>query len=97
MVVMLYTWKKIINSPNSNSSRKEFALSRTHKEVRVRRVCVGGGGGVTAESSRVASIENLPIQFNPWYTGRLFHWYMLGESIRHFRGVGSILSLLFYF
>ena len=34
---------------------------------------------------------------NPLYTGRLFHCYMLVESICHFRGVMSILSLLFYF
>ena len=27
------------------------------------------------------------------YTGRLFHCYMFDESICHFRGVGSILSL----
>ena len=31
------------------------------------------------------------------FAGRLFHWYMLGESICHLRGVESILSLLFYF
>ena len=31
------------------------------------------------------------------YTGGLFHCYMLDESICHFRGVMSILSLLFYF
>ena len=35
--------------------------------------------------------------FNPLYTGRLFHCYMLEESICHFRGVRSTLSLLFYF
>ena len=29
--------------------------------------------------------------FNILYTGGLFHCYMLGESICHFRGVGSIL------
>ena len=34
---------------------------------------------------------------SPLYTGRLFHSYMLDESICNFRGVGSILSLLFYF
>ena len=34
---------------------------------------------------------------NPLYTGRLFHCYMLDESIAHFRGVRTILSLLFYF
>ena len=34
---------------------------------------------------------------NPLYTGRLFHYYMFDESICHYRGVGSILSLLFYF
>ena len=32
---------------------------------------------------------------NQVYTGRLFHCLML--SICHLRGVGSILSLLFYF
>ena len=31
---------------------------------------------------------------NPLYTGGLFHCYMLDESICHFRGVWSILSLL---
>ena len=34
--------------------------------------------------------------FNPLYTCRLFHWYMVGESICHFRGVGSISAFLFY-
>ena len=33
---------------------------------------------------------------NPQYTGGLFHCYMLDESICHFTGVRSILSLLFY-
>ena len=35
--------------------------------------------------------------FNPLYTGRLFHCYMLDTSSCHCRGVRSILSLLFYF
>ena len=35
--------------------------------------------------------------FNLLYTGRLFHYYMLDEPICHFKGVGSILSLLCYF
>ena len=35
--------------------------------------------------------------FNPWYTSGLFHCYTLDKSIYHFRGVGSILLLLFYF
>ena len=30
-------------------------------------------------------------------TGRLFHCYILDESICHFRGVGSVLLPLFYF
>ena len=34
---------------------------------------------------------------NPLYTGGLFDCCMLDESICHFRGIGSILSLLFYF
>ena len=33
---------------------------------------------------------------NPLYTNGLFHCYMLDESICHFRGVGSILSLLVF-
>ena len=34
---------------------------------------------------------------NLLYTGGLFHCYILNESICHFRVVGSILALLFYF
>ena len=34
---------------------------------------------------------------NPLYTGRLFHCYMLSDSICHLRGFRAILSLLFYF
>ena len=34
------------------------------------------------------------VLINPFYTGRLFHCFMLDESICHFRGVGSILSLI---
>ena len=36
------------------------------------------------------------IVLNPLYTGGLFHCFMMVESICHFRGVESILSLLFY-
>ena len=39
----------------------------------------------------------IDLWFNPLYTVGLFHCCMLDESIRHLRGVGSILSLLFYF
>ena len=35
--------------------------------------------------------------FNPLNTGGLFHCYMLDKSICHFRRVGSISSLSFYF
>ena len=31
------------------------------------------------------------------YTGRLFHCYMLDESICHFMGVRSVLSLILFF
>ena len=42
--------------------------------------------------------SNLPEwSLNPLCTGGLFHCYMLGKSIYHFRDVRSILSLLFYF
>ena len=34
--------------------------------------------------------------FDPLYTGILCHCYILDESTCHFRGVGSILWLLFY-
>ena len=34
---------------------------------------------------------------SPLYTGERFHCHMLEESICDFRGVGSVLSLLFYF
>ena len=35
--------------------------------------------------------------FNPLYTGGLFHYYILEESICYFRGVRCILSLLIIF
>ena len=35
----------------------------------------------------------LPTANSPLYTGGLFHCYMLDESISHFRGVGSNMSL----
>ena len=37
------------------------------------------------------------ITFNQFYTGGLFHCYMLDESICHFRGVGFFLWHLFFF
>ena len=36
-------------------------------------------------------------KFYSFHTGGPFHCYMLDESIYHFGGVQSILSLLFYF
>ena len=39
----------------------------------------------------------LLLSLNLFYTGRLYQCYMLEESVCDFRGVGSILSLLFYF
>ena len=44
--------------------------------------------------------NSLPVchfMLNPLYIDGLFHCYMLDESIHHFRGVWSILSLSFYF
>ena len=41
--------------------------------------------------------ENDGTAINTLYTGGLFHCYKLDESICHFKGIGSILSLLFYF
>ena len=34
---------------------------------------------------------------SPLYMGGLFNSYILDETIRYFRGVESIVSLLFYF
>ena len=45
----------------------------------------------------VASPDIVSIHFNPLFTGGLFHCYMVVESICHFKGIGSILLLLFYF
>ena len=45
----------------------------------------------------VASPESVLINFNPLYTGGLFHCYMLNESTCHFRGVRSNLLLFYYF
>ena len=42
-------------------------------------------------------VFELPVPFNLLYTGGLFHYFMLKESICHFRGVRSILSLSFHF
>ena len=38
---------------------------------------------------------DVPLHLSPLYTGGLFHCYMLDKSIYQFRGVRSILSLLF--
>ena len=35
--------------------------------------------------------------FNPLFTGGFFHYYMLDETICHFRGVRSTLSLFVLF
>ena len=55
-----------------------------------------------AKANCITIFIQLPLQngtkyFNPLYTGRLFHCYMLDESICHFRGVWTIMLLLFYF
>ena len=49
----------------------------------------------SANVSNVKGIRDLSL--NPLNTGGLFHCYILDESIFHFRDVGSISSLLFYF
>ena len=43
--------------------------------------------------TRMKSLKGI----NPLYAGGLFHCYMLDMSICNFRGVRSILSLIFYF
>ena len=39
--------------------------------------------------------EFLVYDLNPLYTGGLFHCYVLGKSICHFRGVYFVTSILF--
>ena len=45
----------------------------------------------------VVASGSVSIYHNPLYTGGFFHCYMLDKFVCHFRGVRSILSLLFYF
>ena len=39
--------------------------------------------------------ESTSTLISPLYTDGLFHCYMLDESICHFRGVGTVVLLLF--
>ena len=41
--------------------------------------------------------ENDGTAINTLYTGGLFHCYKLDESICHFKGIGSISSLIIFF
>ena len=45
----------------------------------------------------VKNAKNMTFKINPLYSGGIFNCYMLDASICHFRGLGSIKSLLFYF
>ena len=45
---------------------------------------------------KMSTLSTKPGSPLPLYTGGLFHFYMLDESICHFRGVRPILSLLFH-
>ena len=52
--------------------------------------------------SAIVSKGDIFFDFRFWYTNILYtdgllHCYKVGESICHFSGVGSVLSLLFYF
>ena len=44
-------------------------------------------------SGVVVICDSINFKLNPLYTGRLFHCYMLDESICHLRGVRSTLWL----
>ena len=46
---------------------------------------------------QIMSSHSITVSINPLYTGGLFHCYMLDKFICHFRGIGSILTLLLYF
>ena len=67
-------------------------------------VLVNRLGGLSLPRKSVVRLTDRPDMTLDVYRGRKttiqptnFHCYMLDESICHFRGVGSILSLLFYF
>ena len=49
------------------------------------------------KNTGVAFPRSVPIYFNPLFTGRLFHCYLFDKSVCHFKDVGTILLLLFYF
>ena len=58
----------------------------------------GGVGGLWSPITFCNSAGASPtIHFNPLYTYEPFHCYMLDEPNGKFRGVRSILSLLFNF
>ena len=42
--------------------------------------------------AKVPGKHSSEVQINPLYTGKLFHGYMLDDSICYFRGVGYTLS-----
>ena len=44
----------------------------------------------------VHSFESIFIHYNQLYTGGLFHFYMLGESICNFRGVRFFYYILYF-
>ena len=39
----------------------------------------------------------LPLHLNPLYTGGPFHCYTLDDPMFQFRGIGSMLLLIYYF
>ena len=77
------------------SFRKEFAPSEYHSKFMEssKRGCLCKSHSTHIHRNTLPGTEVV----NPLYTGRLLHCYMLDESICRFRGVMSILSLLFYF
>ena len=56
-----------------------------------------GTASITKFVSFQQMAKNWGVPINPFYIGRLFHCYMLDESICNFGGAGCVLFLLFYF
>ena len=96
-----------LKTPCKASHRAETVIRIRHESVTPARVITVKQERTPAKPSQVkAEAYITPSKackqvrwqsFNPLYTGGLFHCYILDKFICHFRGVESVLSLLFYF
>ena len=77
-----------------------FRIPRAHGLYGGQSVLLSDCAVVLANLSLLRTCQQIPFQafvINPLYSYRLFHCYILDESICHIKGVRSILWLFFYF